>query len=79
MTVRVEVRLPDDVAESIQAIVSAGAAESQTDLIVRAVRRELRRIQDDRDIATFRSESGLYSEFDTLHLHARSTQVSWDS
>ncbi len=78
MTVQVAVRLPDDVAEALDSLIDAGEAESRTSVIVTAIRRELRRIQDERDIAILRASSAPDIEFDAMHRHARSTQQDLD-
>jgi Arc/MetJ-type ribon-helix-helix transcriptional regulator len=79
MTVQVAVRLPDDIAEALDSLIEAGEVESRTSVIVTAVRRELRRIQDEQDIAILRVASEPDNEFDAMHFHARSTQTDLDA
>jgi Arc/MetJ-type ribon-helix-helix transcriptional regulator len=79
MTVQVAVRLPDELAEALDSLVEAGEAESRTSVIVTAIRRELRRIQDEQDIAILRASSEPDNEIDAMHIHARSTQTDLDA
>ncbi len=79
MTVQVAVRIPDELAEALDNLIEAGEAESRTSVIVTAIRRELRRIQDEQDIAILRATSELDIEFDDMHIHARSTQTDLDA
>jgi len=75
MTVQVAVRLPDDIAEALDSLIEAGVAESRTSVIVTAVRRELRRIQDEQDIAVLRASTEPDIELDAMHIHVRSAQT----
>lgn len=51
MTTQITVRLPDDEVEFIDTEVAAGAAASRAAVVSRALRREMRRAANARDIA----------------------------
>jgi Arc/MetJ-type ribon-helix-helix transcriptional regulator len=78
MTTQVAVRLPDELADALDSLVDAGWAESRSSVIVAAIRRELRRIQDERDIAILSRDAGA-GEFDAMHTHVHSTLTDLDS
>lgn len=78
MTVQVAVRLPDELVDALDALVDSGSAESRSSVIVTAIRRELRRLQDERDIAILSRDAGA-GEFDAMHRHAHSTLADLDT
>jgi len=43
MTVRVVIRLTDDLVDAVDQVVARGAATDRADVVIRALRRELRR------------------------------------
>ncbi|MCB0980530.1 MAG: ribbon-helix-helix protein, CopG family [Acidimicrobiaceae bacterium] len=50
MSTQIAVRLPDEIVESVDAVVRSGRARSRADLVARALQRELRRIRAEADL-----------------------------
>lgn len=79
MTVQVAVRLPDELAVALDALVGQGEADSRSSVIVSALRRELRRLQDERDIAILSASPETENEFEAMHGHVSSIRPNLDS
>ncbi len=57
MSTQIAVRLPDDLVHAVDALVAAGQVRSRASLVERALARELRRLQTERDIEILRRSS----------------------
>lgn len=64
-SVRIAVRLPDEVVAFIDAQVSSGAATSRADFIGRAIKREQRRLAAEHDVQILIEQP--YDEFEAMH------------
>jgi Arc/MetJ-type ribon-helix-helix transcriptional regulator len=65
MSTQMTVRIPDDVADFVDAQVAAGAAGSRAEVIATALRREQRRLAAQRDAAIY-AAAGSDEEMDAL-------------
>ena len=58
MTTQVAVRLPDDLAATLDAFIADGRVENRSSAIVGALRRELHRLLSERDIEILMKRGG---------------------
>ncbi len=72
VSTQIAVRLPDEIVEFIDEMVAAGQADSRAEVVQRALRRERRRIEADRDAAIYAADNtaGLPDEFSAMRAHA---------
>jgi Arc/MetJ-type ribon-helix-helix transcriptional regulator len=69
MSTQIAVRLPDEMVEFVDSLVASGAAKSRADFVLRAIKREQRRLAAERDAAIY-AELGEDPELDGLADHA---------
>lgn len=56
MSTQIAVRLPDDMVQVVDALVASGRARSRASLVERALAREIRRLEAERDIAILQGD-----------------------
>ncbi|RMI08777.1 ribbon-helix-helix domain-containing protein [Cellulomonas triticagri] len=55
MSTQIAVRLPDDMVRAVDAFVASGRARSRASVVERALAREIRRFQAERDVEILRA------------------------
>jgi Arc/MetJ-type ribon-helix-helix transcriptional regulator len=80
MSIRIALRLPEDVVAFIDAQVEAGRARSRADVVNRLVERDRRRIQAASDVEILLGErrDGTVGDLDELAASVRSTPLDLD-
>ncbi|HEY0215788.1 MAG TPA: YlcI/YnfO family protein [Cellulomonas sp.] len=71
MSVQIAVRLPDEMVEAVDALVASGDERSRASVVERALARELRRLDIERDVAILRTRIGDGDDDDDLDALAR--------
>jgi len=56
MSTQIAVRLPDDMVQVVDALVASGRVRSRASLVERALAREIRRLEAERDVAILRGD-----------------------
>jgi len=74
MTKQIAVRLPDDIVDFVDGLVSQGKANSRAVVVTRALERERRRAVAARDAAIL-AEAGEDRDMDSLARHAAGTPL----
>lgn len=69
MTTQIAVRLPDEIVEFVDRQVLDGAAKSRADFIWRAIKREQRRLEAERDLEILVAQP--YDEFHEMHANVK--------
>ncbi|HKG52151.1 MAG TPA: YlcI/YnfO family protein [Actinomycetales bacterium] len=76
MTTQIAVRLPDDLVELLDRLVRSGEAPSRDDIVMRALRRELRRRRAIADLDRFGDDYA--DDLDALSSRASRTTLELD-
>jgi Arc/MetJ-type ribon-helix-helix transcriptional regulator len=74
MSKQIAIRLPDDIIEFVDTLVSEGTAKSRAVVVTRALERERRRAVAERDVAIL-ARAGDDSDMDALAEHAARTPL----
>lgn len=77
MTRQIAVRLPEEIVDFVDALVSEGKANSRASVVNRALERERRRAMAARDVAIL-IEAGDYPDMDRLAEHAAHLPLGLD-
>ena len=56
MSTQIAVRLPDEMVQVVDALVASGRVRSRASIVERALAREIRRLETERDVAILRGD-----------------------